>query len=258
MNSLRSIGVPSPLVDWETAVGSLLPTLPPTRARYRTARDKGRVSTGVQAQRRDARRAVGSQTVHSTLVVIAAHAFRDGDDELATELLLSAEGLERTFGELISAYLARHDVHDLPQASFYDDLVDATAKALAAAPRWRKLFFAHGVLRAVRHGTAEIVGATETGETIELDLPSDLLAHWQLKIGDGMFIFRHLLPTSAALVELLPTAPPTAASEAEPTVDPYEALVGAAAPRRDAPEVDRLRELARAESTGRRVIRLAG
>lgn len=257
MSNPESAAIPSPLVAWETAVGAVHPTLPPTRARYRTVRDKGRVSTGVQAQRRDARRAVGSQTVHSTLVVFAAHALRAGDDELATELLLSAEGIERTFGELISGYLARHDVHELRYASFYDDLIDATAQALAAAPRWRTLFFAHGVVRAIHHDAAEIVGETETGEIVELDLPSDLLTHWQLKVGDGMFVFRHLLPTSAALVELLPTAPP-AASDVEPTVDPYADLVAATMPRRDAAEVDRLRELARAGATGRRTIRLAG
>ena len=250
---------PSPLVDWETAVCAFAPTQEPTRGRYRTIRQRGQVTSGIQVQRRVHQRAAGSRTVHSALVVFAAHALRENNYDLAAHLLDGARRVESEFSEPIKEFLADHDVDALSTASFYRGLVVATAAVLSDAPSWRKLFFARGVLGTVEDENAHVSAITDDGEDVELDLPRALLDQWHLVSGDGVFVFRNLLPTSAALVELFPTAGKISKrSKSSNDDEAFDALTAAAHPRRSQSELERLRALSRSNAAGRRSLRPAG
>lgn len=250
---------PAPVVRWETAVCAFEPTSLPTRARYRTVRKNGQVSEGILVHRRMGGRAAGSQTVHSALVVLAAHAIRDGNTDLAAQLLRGAQSLEAVFSSRIREYLSDHDVEELPSSPFYRELVKATAAQLSNSPQWRDLLFAEGVLRTVQDDNAHVVGQTHSGDEVGMDLPRELFDRWGLGVGDGVYVFRHLLPTAATLVELFPTADLVIARKRTKRTDAgFGAFMDATFPQRTGPEIARLRGLAASGSIGRRTLRPVG
>lgn len=206
--------VPFPLLSWETVVRSLKPGAPVTPSRYQTLKKNALSSAGVTVTRRRGRRAVGRQTVHSVLVVLSSQARRSGELQAAGQLLLAASDLEGRYAASLRNFLAHRSVQDLPEADFYEALVEETRVALERTASWKSVVYASGSVAELSSTTAVLRALTNGGEDVDVTLPRTLLDGWDLKTGDSLFVFQHLLGLSA-VVEVLPAAPQTSATTFE-------------------------------------------
>jgi hypothetical protein len=195
--------LPVPIVDWTAVVKAENPGKEPTRGRLRELRKKGHLTDGITVTRRGDRGLQGRANYYSVLSALAARSRQEGNDEDAAELERSASELETRFREKLQQFLSAHDLEDLPEADFCEELAAATAKRLAGWRRLHQALLAAAVVIGTDGNTAHLHGTSPRGEPVEVDLPQLLLDRQSLTAGDTVWVLSRVVG-DAALVELLP------------------------------------------------------
>jgi hypothetical protein len=244
--------VPIPLVQWETVVSANDPTAVPTRARYRTIRDHGYATDGLRVQRRSERYAAGTSTVHSVLSVLAAHARRANDAELAYELLVEGAAIEREYARALKPEGRTRELNPLDESrAKFEHLQSATRDALGRVAGWSSAIFAEAFVDRMEGPTAHLSGVTPAGTETVIDMPRALIESWDLEVGDPLFVFQAVLGASV-VVEVLPAIGDRDAERE------HEAFLRALNPDRPPQEGDRLRSLVASGAVGRRSLKRVG
>ena len=221
--------IPRPIVPWETVVRLSDPLRAPSRQRLRTLKTARTASEGVRVVSRERGRARGSAVYYSALTALAAQARQSGDE--TAERLLSAEGsqIEATFKELLQGFLASHRVDELPNASFYPDLVAVTKRAVERVWSNDSTDLIVGQIKNVQGDLTHIEGDFQ-GRATRVDLPTALILQIDGQAGDRVWVLRRIIG-SAAVVTVLP-----AVSSDPEVADANDAYLttGAGAPISDA------------------------
>jgi hypothetical protein len=195
--------LPVPVVDWTTVVKAGNPGKEPTRGRLRELRRKRHLTDGITVTRRGDRSLQGRANYYSVLSALAARSRQEGNDEDAAELERSASELETRFRERLQQFLCAHDLEDLPEADFCEELAAATAKRLAGWRRLHQALLAAAVVVGTDGNIAHLHGTSPRGEPVEVDLPQLLLERQSLTVGDTVWVLSRVVG-DAVLVELLP------------------------------------------------------
>jgi hypothetical protein len=179
----RCFAFPPPLMEWGVVLSALDPTRQPTRGWGRQLREQGRLSDGVKVARRGTHGLQGSGTYNSVLWVWADRCRSAGHEVDAAHLQDTARDLERRFEPLLKPFLAVHDLAQLPDAPFFDDLTRLTADALTRhASCLQDVVLASGLLRLdVDH--LSVLGHRPDGQAAVVDLPAHFPGLDELRAG---------------------------------------------------------------------------
>lgn len=201
--SFRQFVLLRPLIDWVALLKADNPMREPSAGRLRQLRKTNQASPGVTVYRRGQRGLQGRATYYSVLSAIAARSRSDGRVEESEALERAASELESRFRERLESFLSRHDLDQLPQAEFFDQLTTETADRLAAWGGLPQTLLAAARVEDVEGGIAHLEGSSPRGGSVAVDLPTRLLERQGIKSGDLVWVFSRVVG-DAALVELLP------------------------------------------------------